>query len=188
MTHVSRRHAAVATEQEPWYGTAYSAAPLRAELLDGWAAASPHAALQLPPPNPFIPTDFTLAADLETATRATAAADDANAGPAASRAAQDALAPPSASAAAAARAAVAAWEAPLRKLRGLGGENVRHTDAGSSGALDMDMAYACICTCTCMHIIPCTPYHAHAVHTPCTRRAHAAHTLHVQAHWTPSSS
>ena len=39
MTHVSRRHAATASEREAWYGTAYAATPLRAELLERWAAA-----------------------------------------------------------------------------------------------------------------------------------------------------
>ena len=168
MTHVSRRHAAAATEREAWYGTAYTAAPLRAELLDRWAAAPPHAALQLPPPNPFIPTDFALAADLEPGAATTPAARPRAASAPAARTAdangaadaQDPLAPLSASAAAAARAAAAAWAAPLRKLRGLGGENVRHTDAGSTGALEM--AFACTCHA-----------HAHVMHTPCTRHARA---------------
>ena len=177
MTHVSRRHVAAATEREAWYGTAYAAAQLRSELLDRWAAAPPHAALQLPPPNPFIPTDFALVADLEPgaatapAARARAAsapaarAADANgaaAAPDASRTAQDPFAPLSASAAAAARAAAAAWAAPLRKLRGLGGENVRHTDAGSTGALET--AFACM-------------YHAHATHMPSPYNAHIIHML-----------
>ena len=178
MTHVSRRHVAAATEREAWYGTAYAAAQLRAELLDRWATAPPHAALQLPPPNPFIPTDFALVADLEPGAAAapaararaasapaarttrTADANGAAAAPDASPGAQDPFAPLAASAAAAARAAAAAWAAPLRKLRGLGGENVRHTDSGSTGALETAFASIYLTTHDMhMHMQHALPYY-----------------------------
>lgn len=50
----------ITTDIEPWYGTLYSREPLPAEWLAVWEAASPPAELHLPPPNPFVPTDFAL--------------------------------------------------------------------------------------------------------------------------------
>ena len=54
-----------------------------AETLDAWAAAPPHAALHLPPPNRFLPDDLSLvpaaAAPASAASAAPAAATDASA-------------------------------------------------------------------------------------------------------------
>ncbi|KAG2487100.1 hypothetical protein HYH03_014213 [Edaphochlamys debaryana] len=50
---------------EPIYGTRYGVGPLPADWLAEWAAARPEdePGLRLPAPNPFIPTDLTLASD-----------------------------------------------------------------------------------------------------------------------------
>ena len=60
------------TETEPWYGTRYSRAPLPADWLAAWRGKNEGgaagagddgeeaAALHLPSPNPFIPTQFDL--------------------------------------------------------------------------------------------------------------------------------
>ncbi|PNH06715.1 Zinc-metallopeptidase, peroxisomal [Tetrabaena socialis] len=50
---------------EPWYGTRYGVGPLPADWLAAWAAARPEEEprLHLPTPNPFIPTDLSLASD-----------------------------------------------------------------------------------------------------------------------------
>ena len=61
--HLSRRHEPVATMREPWYGTAYTVAPIEPALLEAWAGVSVHEGLHWPEPNPFVPTDFTLACD-----------------------------------------------------------------------------------------------------------------------------
>ncbi|HSG89421.1 MAG TPA: insulinase family protein [Pseudomonadales bacterium] len=50
---------------EPWFDVAYAIVPLPADTLAAWQAATPtaDAALQLPPPNPFVPEDLSLLAD-----------------------------------------------------------------------------------------------------------------------------
>ena len=54
---------------EPWFGFDYVAAPVPAGVVAAWEAACAPSArpadLALPPPNPFIPTDFTLRCDDE---------------------------------------------------------------------------------------------------------------------------
>ena len=64
-----------------------------AETLDAWAAAPPHAALHLPPPNRFLPDDLSLvpaaAAPASAASAAPAAATDAAAADADDDAADD---------------------------------------------------------------------------------------------------
>jgi hypothetical protein len=66
---------------------------LPAETLDAWAAAPPHAALHLPPPNRFLPDDLSLvpaaAAPASAASAAPAAATDAAAADADDDAADD---------------------------------------------------------------------------------------------------
>eukprot|EP00897_Mesotaenium_endlicherianum_P007056 jgi/Mesen1/6379/ME000329S05544 len=57
---VSKQFEAEAVETEPWYGTRYCAAPLPSAWLQMWEEAQPCAELHLPPPNEFIPTDFSL--------------------------------------------------------------------------------------------------------------------------------
>ncbi|KAG2422783.1 hypothetical protein HXX76_015803 [Chlamydomonas incerta] len=57
---------------EPHYGAQYSLAPLPADWLAGWRAAlerpqGRESGLHLPAPNPFIPTDLSLAADEDAA-------------------------------------------------------------------------------------------------------------------------
>ena len=49
-----------ALDREPWYGTQYSSQPLPRDWLARWEAAVPPSELRLPPPNPFVPTDFAL--------------------------------------------------------------------------------------------------------------------------------
>ena len=60
VVHVSERHTAKADCREEWYGTAFACEPPSAEELAAWrgAAAEIDAALALPQPNPFIPTEF----------------------------------------------------------------------------------------------------------------------------------
>merc|ERR1740130_1311221 len=60
VTHASRSCAGVATQREPWYGTAHRCAPIDPAALALWATDAPHPALRLPAPNPFIATDFGL--------------------------------------------------------------------------------------------------------------------------------
>lgn len=45
---------------ERWYGTKYRVEPIGADQLAGWQQCDANEALQLPAPNPFIPTDFAL--------------------------------------------------------------------------------------------------------------------------------
>ena len=63
ITHVSQCHTAVATMREPWYGTAFTVAPIDEAELQAWASVAPVPELRWPEPNPFIPTDFALACD-----------------------------------------------------------------------------------------------------------------------------
>ena len=52
---------------EPWYGTPFTVAPVSESLLSACRRARDHAVakaeMQWPDPNPFVPTDFTLACD-----------------------------------------------------------------------------------------------------------------------------
>ena len=79
VVHVSERHTAKADCREEWYGTAFACEPPSAEELAAWrgAAAEIDAALALPQPNPFIPTEFGLACDAASAAADNAAADNA---------------------------------------------------------------------------------------------------------------
>ena len=43
---------------EPWYGSAYSACKIDADLIAKWSSVEPIPELSLPKPNEFIPTDF----------------------------------------------------------------------------------------------------------------------------------
>ena len=67
------------TLAEPWYGTRFAVRPHRSELIGACAKATPalptaEGKLRWPDPNPFIPTDFTLACDLPSEQDAAAAA------------------------------------------------------------------------------------------------------------------
>uniref|UniRef100_A0A7S3AI92 Peptidase M16 middle/third domain-containing protein n=1 Tax=Haptolina ericina TaxID=156174 RepID=A0A7S3AI92_9EUKA len=64
---VSKSVEPTANLKEPWYGTRFSLGPVPPEKLSTWSAAqpTPGSKLRLPNPNPFIPTDFSLACDRE---------------------------------------------------------------------------------------------------------------------------
>ena len=83
VTHASRSCAGVATQREPWYGTAHRCAPIEPAALARWATDAPHPALRLPAPNPFIATDFGLVCErpaAEAGAKAAAAEGAAEAG------------------------------------------------------------------------------------------------------------
>lgn len=63
IVHMAPQHAATATLREPYYGTAYSVAPVSEALLAACSAPEQPGDLRWPIPNPFIPTDFTLLCD-----------------------------------------------------------------------------------------------------------------------------
>lgn len=68
---------------ERWYGTKYLVEPIAAAQLADWSACVANEALQLPAPNPFIPSDFALLpleADAAAAAAATATAEPATSG------------------------------------------------------------------------------------------------------------
>jgi insulysin len=48
---------------EKWYGTAYRCETIPDEKLSAWRSAAPDASLAIPARNPFIPTNFSLAAE-----------------------------------------------------------------------------------------------------------------------------
>lgn len=48
------------TQSETWYGTAYLQEAVPDELIKRWSTSAIDPALHLPPPNPFIATDFSL--------------------------------------------------------------------------------------------------------------------------------
>jgi len=50
----------LATFTEPWYGTAYGYDDIPENLIATWRAPALHAALKLPVPNDYVPTDFEL--------------------------------------------------------------------------------------------------------------------------------
>ena len=70
---------AAAVLTEPWFGMEAVTLELPAWLTESWAAAPVPPELALPPPNPYIPSDFSLACDAEAGgpERAAAAADAA---------------------------------------------------------------------------------------------------------------
>ena len=80
LIHTTKQHdAAELTLAEPWYGTRFAVRPLSQELIGACAKATPalptaEGKLRWPDPNPFIPTDFTLACDLPSEQDAAAAA------------------------------------------------------------------------------------------------------------------
>lgn len=50
---------------EPWFGTEYCSVPFPEKWQKIWREAKPYAEFALPPPNPFITTDFTILYDKE---------------------------------------------------------------------------------------------------------------------------
>ena len=66
VVHVSASHKSAATMVEPWYGTRYHVSRADPDVIATWAKPSEldlASELFLPEPNPFIPTDFSLACD-----------------------------------------------------------------------------------------------------------------------------
>lgn len=57
---VSKSFEGVATRAEQWYGTKFSTEPLDSGLVQAWAAPAVAGDLHLPPPNEFLPSDFSL--------------------------------------------------------------------------------------------------------------------------------
>jgi secreted Zn-dependent insulinase-like peptidase len=77
VVHLSPQHAAAANLHEPWYGTAYSVAPISDELVAACANPPPwEGELRWPEPNPFVPTEFALLCD-EVAGKAAEAGNEA---------------------------------------------------------------------------------------------------------------
>lgn len=58
---ISQKFSDIANDTEKWYGTKYHSEPIPQEKLKRWTDEPVDPALRLPPPNPFIPTDFSLA-------------------------------------------------------------------------------------------------------------------------------
>lgn len=50
-------------KKEQWYGTEYAVECIDSERMGLWTSGNAHSTLDLPLPNPFIPTDFTLLAE-----------------------------------------------------------------------------------------------------------------------------
>eukprot|EP00741_Cyanophora_paradoxa_P011372 tig00020556_g10985.t1 len=57
---ISKKFEGKTGRTERWYGTPHNRSALAEGVLARWRAPPPNDALHLPPPNPFIPTDFTL--------------------------------------------------------------------------------------------------------------------------------
>jgi insulysin len=63
VTIVGRSFEGLTDRKEPWYQTEYSQAFVSADQLATWSSCDADPALSIPAPNPFIPTDFSLAAE-----------------------------------------------------------------------------------------------------------------------------
>ena len=67
LTHVCMLHRDVATQSEPWFGTPYTVAPISDALLAACESPPTLEELKWPEPNVFVPTDFALVCDQQTA-------------------------------------------------------------------------------------------------------------------------